>query len=247
MPRENKCKCGGLKDKRAKQCTKCRAKDWVLSKIKTNAKRYNKCDCGAKKDKRAKQCAKCKNQNTIKFKSGLSEYNPYLIYGRDTCVCGRLKSRRAKLCLVCERERIKCECIILSNGYHKCTKCGYEGPVTDFWKNTRSINKRRSQCKKCCSRSCRDSHITRRCKRMGLSDKDTQIILTLKTINCEICGRDTGKSFHIDHNHSTGKFRGLLCANCNTGIGLLNDNSDHLKAAIKYLKNTTGKFAPCFR
>jgi hypothetical protein len=39
----------------------------------------------------------------------------------------------------------------------------------------------------------------------------------------------------VDHNHTTMKVRGLLCSNCNTGIGLLGDNIDLLQAAIAYL------------
>jgi len=247
MPnRENKCKCGGMKDKRARQCTKCRIKGWVLSREITKTNRYSKCTCGAKKDKRAKQCIKCKNKNAI-GSSGLSKYE---FYGRNVCTCGQHKSKRSRLCIVCERERVKCERIILPNGHRRCTTCGHEGPITDFWRETNRIDRRRAQCKKCCRKHSRDGNITRRCKQMGLSDKDTQIILSLETTNCEICGRNTGKSFHIDHNHVTGKFRGLLCANCNSGIGLLNDDSNRLRAAAKYLESVTGKlrkFHRCFR
>ena len=41
----------------------------------------------------------------------------------------------------------------------------------------------------------------------------------------------------IDHNHKTGKVRGLLCGSCNTGIGLLKDSPDVLDAAIEYLQH----------
>lgn len=57
---------------------------------------------------------------------------------------------------------------------------------------------------------------------------------------CAICnhkhvsGRRTG--LVVDHNHSTGKFRGLLCHSCNRGIGLLKENIEILRSAIKYLK-----------
>jgi hypothetical protein len=39
----------------------------------------------------------------------------------------------------------------------------------------------------------------------------------------------------VDHDHKTGKIRGLLCDNCNRGIGLLGDNIDILRNAIGYL------------
>jgi len=40
---------------------------------------------------------------------------------------------------------------------------------------------------------------------------------------------------HVDHCHTTGNVRGLLCSNCNTAIGLLKDSESLLKKAIKYL------------
>ena len=61
---------------------------------------------------------------------------------------------------------------------------------------------------------------------------------------CAICGlpeqiKGRGgcvKPLAIDHCHETGKFRGLLCQKCNTGIGQLNDNIDILASAISYLQ-----------
>lgn len=40
----------------------------------------------------------------------------------------------------------------------------------------------------------------------------------------------------IDHNHSTGKVRGLLCSGCNTGLGLFQDSPDMLEVAMEYLE-----------
>ena len=54
---------------------------------------------------------------------------------------------------------------------------------------------------------------------------------------CAICKRDT-KKFYVDHCHTTNKVRGLLCMNCNTGLGHFQDNQDWLNNAISYLKQT---------
>ena len=54
---------------------------------------------------------------------------------------------------------------------------------------------------------------------------------------CYICMETKDYYLHVDHNHETGKVRGLLCNNCNRGIGLLGDSIDNLKSAIKYLEN----------
>jgi hypothetical protein len=54
---------------------------------------------------------------------------------------------------------------------------------------------------------------------------------------CECCGKPSGaRSLAIDHCHLTGKFRGWLCARCNTSIGDLGDDIAGLQRAIAYLE-----------
>jgi hypothetical protein len=55
---------------------------------------------------------------------------------------------------------------------------------------------------------------------------------------CVICGTPQNElkcALHIDHNHETGKIRGLLCMKCNRGIGYFNDNIEKMKNAIDYI------------
>ena len=64
---------------------------------------------------------------------------------------------------------------------------------------------------------------------------------------CAICGTDTpggpGERFKVDHNHSTGEVRGLLCNNCNRGLGYLKDSPTILSKALTYL-STNGHYGP---
>jgi len=53
-------------------------------------------------------------------------------------------------------------------------------------------------------------------------------------------GKDIAKSLAVDHNHKTGKVRGLLCSSCNTSIGGFKDDPVLLKKAIHYLEKTNG-------
>jgi hypothetical protein len=52
---------------------------------------------------------------------------------------------------------------------------------------------------------------------------------------CRICGIVPTGVLHIDHDHETGKIRGLLCGKCNKGIGLLGDDHKRLLRAALYL------------
>lgn len=53
---------------------------------------------------------------------------------------------------------------------------------------------------------------------------------------CEIC--DGVRLLGVDHNHKTGKVRGLLCRSCNSGIGQLKDSIELLVSAVEYLRRT---------
>lgn len=67
------------------------------------------------------------------------------------------------------------------------------------------------------------------------------MLLEAQDNRCAICGTDEpggrGDGFVVDHCHSTGRIRGLLCSACNTGLGLFKDNAETLAKAIKYLKD----------
>ena len=52
---------------------------------------------------------------------------------------------------------------------------------------------------------------------------------------CECCG-DSTSVLNWDHDHETGKHRGWICSNCNTGIGKLGDNLEGVTKAVEYLK-----------
>lgn len=77
-------------------------------------------------------------------------------------------------------------------------------------------------------------------KKFGLTPEELGQFYATQNSKCAICGiteDEHKKFFAIDHDHATGKVRGLLCMACNTGLGNFRDNQDLLNLAMKYLKD----------
>lgn len=79
-------------------------------------------------------------------------------------------------------------------------------------------------------------------KNYGLSRKQYEELSEKQGHKCAICGEPEGNvirgkvlSLAVDHDHATGKIRGLLCANCNRGLGYFKDDRQRLQSAIDYL------------
>lgn len=160
----------------------------------------------------------------------------------------------------------------------KCTKCGKEKPVTEFYADSSRPSGKHHWCKKCCVEYSREyrtknhtvllenarKHYTehkeevrvRRSKRyannpsvyreaklkreFGITLEEYDSVLQNQGGVCAICGKvpSESKPLGVDHNHETGKVRGLLCDNCNLILGLAHDNSDILSKAAIYLENS---------
>lgn len=70
----------------------------------------------------------------------------------------------------------------------------------------------------------------------GVSNDDYDALLRAQADGCAICGRPPGKSsLHIDHDHDSGRIRGLLCVGCNNALGQFRDRADLLSRAANYL------------
>ena len=87
-------------------------------------------------------------------------------------------------------------------------------------------------------------------KSFGITEEDYEVILEQQRGVCAICGdgpnahwvrSQKNKVLAVDHDHKTGKIRGLLCAKCNAGLGAFLDNPKLLRKAVKYLKGRMGE------
>jgi hypothetical protein len=109
-------------------------------------------------------------------------------------------------------------------GYHRrCKKCEHQARQEHRKTNPKlhSANSRRYKLK----------------KQYNLTPEGYDDILKRQKGVCAICDRISidGRRLHVDHCHQTGKVRGLLCHDCNRGIGMFKDDSTKLQKAADYL------------
>ncbi len=89
----------------------------------------------------------------------------------------------------------------------------------------------------------RKKNLNKSLRRTGITEDRYRELLTLQGGVCAICkGDPNGKGrLAIDHDHKTGEARGLLCSNCNPGLGFFKDDPLLLAQAIRYLATTSAK------
>ena len=135
-----------------------------------------------------------------------------------------------------------------------CTVCKVVKPFDDFYVNNivrKEYRKNRiyfeSRCKVCALKKSKEYHednrdqitkrqlVAHRRREYGLTEEEYNSMVLKQNNICAICNKYSEKTLFIDHNHETGKVRGLLCSNCNTGIGLFKEDIVSLSRAIDYL------------
>ncbi len=111
-----------------------------------------------------------------------------------------------------------------------CTRCCEIKPCDDFNGKFGVI------CKTCKTNNARERIWA---NKYGITNEEYRVLLLVQGGNCAICGNSpNGRGLVIDHCHTTGQVRGLLCTTCNAGIGCLRDNLDLLASASSYLTNS---------
>jgi hypothetical protein len=138
----------------------------------------------------------------------------------------------------------------------QCGVCGETKPIDDFYRQSTKpesylYERRLGRCKPCVSKRNNENRkknldgtneMYRRWafkKKFDITVEDYDRLLETQRGLCAICRgpqRGRGKYFAVDHCHTTGRVRGLLCGPCNRGIGFLGDDPGRVSAAIAYLE-----------
>jgi hypothetical protein len=116
-------------------------------------------------------------------------------------------------------------------GFKRCTRCRRVLPVDCFHRHKTFADGRNIYCKECRKQQGADMHI----KRMyGLTRVELDALIEAQGGLCAIC--ETNPAVHVDHDHVTGKIRGVLCFTCNVALGQLKDDVALFRKAIDYLE-----------
>lgn len=162
------------------------------------------------------------------------------------CICGTERETRiahlldgsTKSC-GCKRNELQiitkglCK-TLAKDGTKTCNECQNKKDISEFSKQSNNIDKLSHQCKSC--------ERERRLKqKFGIGHDYYEELLKSQDGLCPICSKQLvfigNKVYNdIDHDHTTGKVRGVLCHNCNLMLGLAKDNTQTLLNAIHYLE-----------
>lgn len=122
----------------------------------------------------------------------------------------------------------------------RCSRCEQRYPRSEFHSH---LHKGRNDtlciyCRKCHS-------INRRERFFKIKYEVMEDLLEAQSGMCKICSisisLDMGRASGIDHCHKSGKIRGILCTNCNTGIGMFFDNPIVMRKAADYIESCVEK------
>ena len=138
-----------------------------------------------------------------------------------------------------------------------CPGCGIEKSFSEFGKNSYNTFGLATRCRKCANADkrkrnrdfpdiIRDQNLR---KKFNITIDEYDLMMEEQEGTCAICNRKEVrknmygiKRLSVDHNHITGKVRGLLCNDCNQGIGFLRSDEgvDLLLSAVEYMRRNNG-------
>ena len=116
----------------------------------------------------------------------------------------------------------------------RCPRCATTKPADEFHPSRETITRLATYCKVCDRAMGREQRWLRK---YGITADEYRAMLAEQNGVCAICHQpcQTNEMLSVDHDHQTGRIRGLLCRKCNRAIGMLGDSPRLLVEALKYL------------
>jgi hypothetical protein len=133
----------------------------------------------------------------------------------------------------------------------RCSGCQEFKEYSDFYRSKDKKTARKSACKQCQRERMNAYYKTPHGRKMkqekswlengliGMTVERYEAMLVKQDGGCSICKKTVNKNgtrLCVDHDHETGLIRGLLCHDCNTSLGKLDDSLDLLYKAVEYLE-----------
>jgi hypothetical protein len=118
-------------------------------------------------------------------------------------------------------------------GHKRCRGCGEVKPHSEWHRKRDGLA---SRCKACRAVVAPAQRLWRKYR---LTEAERDGLIASQGGVCCLCL--SAPATHVDHCHKTGRVRGVLCFNCNSGLGLLRDNPDAMNRAADYLEGNAWK------
>lgn len=128
-----------------------------------------------------------------------------------------------------------------------CKSCRNEARAGHYWKDPEAGRKRAKDYRESLTQEERyiKNRNTKLKQAYGMSHDDYLEILEKQNYKCACCGVDNkeagAKGLVVDHNHTTGAVRELLCHSCNTALGLLKEDTSIVSNLLKYIRKHNGR------
>lgn len=146
------------------------------------------------------------------------------------CAAAYYRQRRAA-----QGKRVRPK-VDVPEGHKRCPRCEAIKPHGEWSRNSSSSDGFASYCRSCRNAEHRARHLK---KKYGLTPADRDALVAEQVGVCAICLSAAAE--HVDHDHNTGRVRGVLCFSCNAALGQFKDRPEVIQRAISYLEGNAWK------
>ena len=244
--------------RRREYCDACkvehqRTKDRERSRRRRNPVTEIECiDCGnvvpgSRRRKRCEPCAVLRNADLQRQRMAIRQRRP----GPRSFACERCgevvevgpggKAGNSRWCDAC-RPAVRSE---QNKARYDADPERHRKAARDYYRRDLETNRQRSRDAQARRRADPEKRLhdlrRRRSRRFGISIDEVIVVDGLVGTPCPVCSATMTdqrglRLLCIDHDHETGRVRGVLCSSCNTALGMFNDDPTRLRAAADYLR-----------